>query len=135
MAGATTNPKQDFASEANQFVSKAKDTASDAMDKAKQAASSFGETASKKAADVTSAVGGGMRNLGEKIRETVPSEGYIGRASRSVADTLDQGGDYLSREGLSGLADDLGGAIKRNPLPAVLVGIGIGFLVGRTLRK
>jgi len=135
MAGATTNPKQDFSSEANQFVSKAKETAGDAMDKMKQTASTLGETASKKAADVTSAVSGGMKNLGEKIRENMPNEGYLGQASRRVADGLDSGSRYLSEEGLAGLADDLGSAIRRNPLPAVLCGLGLGFLIGRTLRK
>jgi hypothetical protein len=25
--------------------------------------------------------------------------------------------------------------IKRNPIPAVLIGLGIGFLLGRTLRS
>jgi len=135
MASATTHPKQDFASEANQFVNKAKETATDAMDKVKQTAASFGETAGRKATEATNAVGGSMRNLGEKIRENLPSEGYLGQASKTVADTLDCGGKYLAKEGLSGLADDVGGAIKRNPLPAVLVGIGLGFLIGRTLRK
>jgi len=135
MAGATTHPKHDFSSEANQFVSKAKDTATEAVDKVKQAASNFGETASKKAADVTSAVGSGMRNLGERIRENMPNEGYLGQASKTVADGLDCGAKYLADEGLSGLADDVGNAIKRNPLPAVLIGLGLGFLIGRTLRK
>jgi len=134
MASATTNPKHDFG-EANQFVNKAKETAADAMDKVKQTASTFGETAGKKAAEVSSSVAGGMRNLGEKIRENMPSEGYLGQASKSVADGLECGGKYLAQEGLSGLADDVGSAIKRNPLPAVLVGLGLGFLIGRTLRK
>jgi len=135
MASATTHPKQDFGNEANQFVNKAKETAADAMDKVRQTASSFGETASKKVGEATSAVGGGMKNLGEKIRENMPNEGYLGQASRSVASSLEEGGKYLANEGLSGLADDVGAVIKRNPLPAVLVGIGLGFLIGRILRK
>jgi hypothetical protein len=135
MASATTTPKHDFGGEANQFVNKAKETATDAMDKVKQTASNFGETAGKKAAEVSSTVAGSMRNLGEKIRENMPSEGYLGQASKTVADGLECGGKYLAQEGLSGLADDIGSAIKRNPLPAVLVGLGLGFLIGRTLRK
>jgi len=135
MASATTNPKQDFGSEANQFVNKAKETAGDAMDKMKQTASTIGETASKKAADVTSAVSGGMKNLGEKIRETLPSEGYLGQASRRVADGLECGSKYLAEEGLEGMTEDVSNVIRRNPLPAVLCGLGLGFLIGRTLRK
>jgi len=134
MATATTSQK-DFANEANQFANKAKETATDAMDKVKQTAASFGEAASKKATDVTNAVSDSMKNLGGKIRENMPSEGYLGQASRTVADGLECGSQYLSKEGLAGMADDVGSVIKRNPLPAVLVGIGLGFLIGRTLRK
>jgi len=134
MATTSTQPK-DFANEANQFVNKAKETATDAMDKVKQTASAFGETAGKKASDVTNAVSDGMKNLSGKIRESMPSEGYLGQASRTVADTLEGGSKYLQTEGLAGMADDVGNVIKRNPLPAVLVGIGLGFLIGRTLRK
>jgi len=105
------------------------------MDKMKQTGAMLGETAGKKAADVTTAVGDSMKNLGNKIRENVPNEGYIGRASQSVAASLEQGGQYLAQEGLGGLVEDLGSIIKRNPLPAVLVGIGVGFLIGRTMRS
>jgi hypothetical protein len=31
------------------------------------------------------------------------------------------------------MMDDIGGLIKRNPLPAVLLALGVGFLVGRAL--
>jgi ElaB/YqjD/DUF883 family membrane-anchored ribosome-binding protein len=27
------------------------------------------------------------------------------------------------------------GLIRRNPIPAVLIGLGVGFLLGRTLRS
>jgi len=135
MASTTTPTKQDFGAETNQFVNKAKDTAADAMNKVKQTATSFGETAGKKASDVTSAVAGGMRNLGEKIRENMPTEGYLGQATKGVACGLEEGGKYLANEGLSGLAEDVGDVIKRNPLPAVLAGLGLGFLIGRTLRR
>jgi F0F1-type ATP synthase assembly protein I len=36
---------------------------------------------------------------------------------------------------LTGIADDLTGVIKRNPIPAVLVGIGIGYLIAHALRR
>ena len=135
MASPITQSTQNFGAGANPVVNKAKETAADAMDKVKQGAASLGDAASKKMGDVTSAVGDGMKNLGEKIRENMPNEGYLGQASKSVASSLEEGGKYLAQEGLSGLADDVGAVIKRNPLAAVLVGLGIGFLIGRTLRK
>jgi hypothetical protein len=59
----------------------------------------------------------------------------IGRGAEAVASTLDRGGDYLRDKNLSGLAEDMTEMIKRNPIPAVLLGLGLGFLLGRTLRS
>jgi hypothetical protein len=33
------------------------------------------------------------------------------------------------------MADDLSGVIRRNPIPALLIGIGIGFLLARSTRS
>jgi ElaB/YqjD/DUF883 family membrane-anchored ribosome-binding protein len=132
MANATN---ANFTNEANKAMNAARDVAGDVADRAKQVASSVADAAGKKAGEVTSAVGSTMRNVGERIRENLPSEGYVGQASRSVASTLDEGGHYLEEHGLGGLAEDMGGMIKRNPVPAVLVAIGVGFMIGRLLSK
>jgi hypothetical protein len=57
----------------------------------------------------------------------------LGSATRAVADTMEGAGKYLEDKNLSGMMDDVTGLIKRNPIPAVLLGLGIGFLVGRAL--
>jgi hypothetical protein len=59
----------------------------------------------------------------------------LGRASEAVASTLESGGSYLEDKHLSGMADDVTQMIRRNPIPAVLIGVGLGFLIGRTLRS
>jgi hypothetical protein len=33
------------------------------------------------------------------------------------------------------MMEDVTGLIKRNPIPAVLIGLGIGFMLGRMLRS
>jgi len=53
----------------------------------------------------------------------------LGTAGEKVAEGLEAGGRYLEEKGLSGIGDDLAGLIKRNPIPAVLIGIGIGYLI------
>jgi len=108
-------------------MDKAKETASNVADKAKQAA-----TAVKDRADsAVSGTGKGMENLAGTIRERGPQEGMLGQASTAVADTLERTGDYLEQQGLSGMADDLTNVIRRNPIPAVLIGVGVGFLLAR----
>jgi hypothetical protein len=119
-------------------MDKAKEMASSAVDTAKDAASSvahaMGEAGSAigdKANEATSAVGGGMKSLAGTIRQHTPHEGMLGTASASVADTLESGGRYLQEEGLRGMAEDVTNLIRRNPIPALLIGIGIGFLLAK----
>jgi len=110
---------------------KAQDAAHAVTDKARDMASTVGH----KAEDATASVGSGMQSLADKVRDKAPNEGMLGKASESVASALEHGGKYLEDKNLSGLADDMAQMIKRNPLPAVLIGVGLGFLLGRTLRS
>jgi ElaB/YqjD/DUF883 family membrane-anchored ribosome-binding protein len=132
--------------QATQAADKAQQSASGALDKAKEAAVHTGEAIScaaqaagdvvaKKAEDATAAVGRGMETLGEKVREKGPHDGMLGTASEKVADALERGGRYVEEKNLSGMADDLGEVIKKNPIPALLIGVGVGFLLGRALRS
>jgi hypothetical protein len=89
----------------------------------------------KKADNLTSSAGAGLKNLGETLGQKAPHEGVLGDASQAVANTIKESGRYLEEAGLSGIADDVTALIKRNPVPAVLVGLGIGFLLGRALRS
>jgi hypothetical protein len=100
-------------------------------DKAKELVHAVGQ----KADDVASAVGGGVKSLGDKLRESGPQEGVLGSASSAVAGALERGGEYLKEHGLSGIAEDLTGLIKKNPIPAVLISLGVGFLIARATRS
>jgi len=119
---------------------KAKEVASHALEKTKEVASTVGEavsnaasSAGKTADKLASSAGSSVKHLGESIKEKGPHDGVLGGATRAVGNTLEEGGKYLEQEGLSGMMDDMTELIRRNPVPAVLVGIGIGFLIGRTL--
>jgi len=96
---------------------------------AQQAATAVGQTAEK----ATAAVGRGVESFADTVRQSGPQAGVLGSATRGVADTLEDAGKYIEDKNLSGMMDDVTGLIKRNPLPAVLVGLGVGFLVGRAL--
>lgn len=164
MANSTTTPKgkdenrtnptmehaKDVASQAydktkdvaGQAYDKAKDVAGQAYDKAKEAAASVGGMVSnaassvgKTAENLTTSTGASIKHLGETLGEKAPHEGMIGTASQTVANSLRDSGKYLEEAGLSGIGEDLTELIRRNPVPAILVGIGIGFLMGRVLRS
>lgn len=117
---------------------KAKDVANSVSDKAKEMASAVAHGAedassyvSQKAVDATSSVGCGLKSLSHTIRENTPNDGMIGEASSAVANSLESTGRYLQEEGLKGIADDMTNMIRRNPIPALLVGVGVGFLIAR----
>ena len=88
-------------------------------------------TLGEKANDATAAVGSGMKSLAGTIRQAMPDDGVLGTASSSVAESLESGGRYLQQEGIGGMAKDVTNLIRRNPVPAVLAGIGIGFLLAK----
>jgi hypothetical protein len=77
-----------------------------------------------------------MRSLGETIRDKGPHEGVMGSATSSLAGCLENTGQYLQHEGLAGIAEDVTNLIRKNPIPALLLGVGLGFIVARaTMRR
>jgi hypothetical protein len=119
----------------------AKDAASKTGDMMKDAASTVahktaeaGSYVAHKAEDATTAVGGEMRSLAGTIRSKGPHEGVLGNASSAVANTLETCGSELEH-GISGMAEDLTNTVRRHPVPAVLIGIGLGFLLARVCAK
>ena|SRR5581483_1808072 len=113
------------------LAEKARDTASGMASKAQEAVSNVGN----RAEEAVSAVGGGMKSLAETIRGNAPDRGVLGTASANVASALEQGGRHLQEAGLSGLGQDLTNFIRRNPIPTLFVGIGIGYLLARATRS
>jgi len=124
---------QNLASQAKDVAGQAADKAKDLAGQAGEAISSAASTVGHKAEDATAAVGHGIQNLAGQVRDSGPASGMLGTATRGVADGLESAGKYVEDKNLSGMMDDVTGLIKRNPIPALLLGLGIGFLVGRAL--
>ena len=106
---------------------KARDAACTVSKEGQQAASYLGQ----RAEDATEVVGNRLKTAGEAIRQNAPHDGVLGKASSAVAKTLEDTGSYLQREGLEGMACDMANMIKRNPIPSLFIGVGIGFLLAR----
>ncbi len=132
---AETTRKNDNAGGVQDKLNKAKDVAQDVAGKAKDALSSATETVTNAADSGAASVGGGVRSLAGVVRDRGPHEGMLGDAASTVASGLDSAGRYLQNEGVSGMAEDFTELIKRNPIPAVLIGVGIGFLLAQLTRS
>ena len=127
---------------AHTVADKAKDTAHNVVDATKDAASQAGHavsnaasTVGKKAEEWTAAAGHKVESLADSVRHQGPHSGVLGKATDAVADGLESAGGYMSDKNLSGMMGDVTDLIKRNPIPALLVGLGIGYLLGKALRS
>jgi len=121
---------------------KAVEGAREAKDAAKSVAQNVASTAQNvagkigdKADDATAAAGRGIQSMADTIREHTPDSGYIGGAARAVSDTIASGGRYLEHEKLSGAMEDFTDVIRSHPVPALLLAMGVGFLLGRAMSR
>lgn len=102
-----------------------------AYKKVEDAASYVGNRAD----DATSAVGGRLKSMGDSVRTNTPRTGMAGSASDAIAETLENTGHYLQAQGLSGAAEDLTNIVRRNPIPALLAAVGVGFLIAQATNR
>ena len=89
----------------------------------------IGETVNTAAHDVAAHLTETAGAVGATVQETAAT------AARAVADTVKGAGGYLQAKGVDQITGDVTGLIRRYPIPAVLIGLGIGLLVGRSLGK
>jgi len=135
MANTHTADAHDAAKKAQEgagsVLQKGKEMAGAALDTAKSAASSVGHAADSG----VSSLGSGVKSAADSVRDVGPQSGMLGSATEAVAGTLESTGSYLEQKGLSGMAGDMTELIRRNPVTAVLIGIGVGFLLARATRS
>jgi hypothetical protein len=59
----------------------------------------------------------------------------MGTAATTVANKLDAAGSYLQAKDVDHMMGDLTGVIRRYPIPALLIGLGIGYLLAGRARR
>jgi uncharacterized protein YjbJ (UPF0337 family) len=91
--------------------------------------------AASPAQQATAAVGEQLGSLAGVIRDKAPQAGTAGRAASAVAGTLETAGAYLQEKKAEHVAGDVTELIRRYPMPALLIGLGLGYLVARTTRR
>jgi hypothetical protein len=118
-----------------------KEAAASVGDMAHHAVSAVSAMASQAACDVgakadelTANAGAGIQGLGDRLGKIAPQSGVLGSASQAVAQTVKDGGKYIEGAKLSGITENIAQMIRRYPIPAVLIGIGLGWFVCRKLK-
>jgi uncharacterized protein YjbJ (UPF0337 family) len=94
----------------------------------------YGEQAAGVAAAVTSTA----QDVASTVTETAgtaaaKAQEMAGAAATAVTDVVAGAGTYVQEKGVQALPGDLAGLIRRYPVPALLIGLGIGFVLGRSL--
>ena len=139
MLNSTLTPSVDT-QEWSQAADKAKDAAASVGEMASHAASAVGAMANQAASgvgrmadDLTANAGHSIQELGDRLGRQAPQSGVLGTASQAFAKTVKESGEYIEGAKLSGMTEDLAELVRRNPIPAVLIALGLGWFVGRKL--
>lgn len=120
---------------ATDFAHRATEAAGDVAQKATEKAGQVASAVADKADSAVESVGSGLQSAGGALRENLPNKGVVGGATDTVAGALESGGKYLEEKGLSGISEDVTDLIKRNPIPAVLLALGLGYLIASATRS
>lgn len=138
-----TNTKQPCAMDRKEWSlaqDKARDAAACVGDMANHAASAIGAMAGdavcevgRRADDFAATAGARIHGLGETLSDRAPHQGMLGSASQAVARGVKESGEYLEGAKLSGVTEDVAELVRRNPIPAVLIALGLGWFFGRKL--
>jgi uncharacterized protein YjbJ (UPF0337 family) len=78
------------------------------------------------------------QDVSARVTETVgtaatKAQEVAGSAATAVTNTVAGVGTYVQDKGLQGLSGDLTDLIRRYPVPALLIGLGVGFVLGRSM--
>ena len=96
----------------------------------------FGGRTAGVAATVTSAAQDVASHMAETAgTAATKAQEMAGASASTVTDTVAGARTYVQEQGVQTLPDDLAGLIRRHPVPALLIGLGIGWLLSRTLGK
>jgi hypothetical protein len=145
MADAKTtikNAGKQVAETAKQLSDQARETASNVAERSKDAINALSHSASNAAAyledqgeNAADTVSGGLKATARTIRQNAPQDGPLKDAALGTAQQFSNAAQYLDEQGLEGLASDISCLIKKSPVAALAAGIGLGFLLGLTLRS
>ena len=85
----------------------------------------------KKLDKAAAVAGEKLGSAAELLRQKAPREGRIATAATAVAARLENTGSYLQEQGFSGAIGQLEGLIRRHPVQALLLTLGVGYVLAR----
>lgn len=83
--------------------------------------------------EATVSLGRHLRSLAGNLDQRQGSSGFKSIATFAASKSLEKAGRYLEVAGFEGVREDLTIQVKKNPIPFIVAGLGVGILVGRLL--
>ncbi len=120
---------------ADAAITRLQQAGSEATQAATSAASELARAAEDRTDDALASAGQRMTSVAGSLRQAAPRPGVVGSAAGAVANQLETGGRYLQDHGVSDITDDVAGAIRHHPLPALAIAFGAGLLIGIVCRR
>lgn len=109
---------------------KAQHVAGDVQEKAAQ----LGEKATDQINSAMTSAGQQLNSLAQTVREKAP-DGQIRDLAANTAGALERSASYLENADLNAVRGDLESIIRKHPVESVVVGLGVGFLLARSMRR
>jgi ElaB/YqjD/DUF883 family membrane-anchored ribosome-binding protein len=103
--------------------------AREVKDRVKESAREFAQTAGEKAERARSSVAQGLESFGSGIREKGSS------TSAAVGRKIEAAGAYLREHDFREMGQSLKEIVQKHPTPAIFIGIGLGFVLARAMRR
>jgi hypothetical protein len=116
---------------ARSAVETARDTATGVVDRTRDLAGNVAD----KARDMAGNVADTARDWASGAVGAVKDSDVVNKTGEYVSDAWETGSRYFQEHNFKDMADDVAGVIRRNPIPAMLVGVGLGFILARSLRS
>lgn len=108
-----------------------KDRVTDKADELKDRAGAAGQQATERVDAAMTATGERLNSIAQRVHESAPS-GQAGEAAHKAAQALERSGEYLQRADPQMVRSDLERIIRDHPLETLAIGLGIGFLIGKS---
>ena len=117
---------------AEEALHNAKGTVGVCMNTTQQMASESYGRAKAAATNATNAVSDAAAYVGHQAEGAAAYVGHKAEdATTRVGGAMENTGHYLKNDGLQHMTKDMTDIIRRNPVPAMLVAVGLGFLIAQ----
>ena len=131
-----SNAVNEASEKASNIARQATDRAAEMARQAKDKASEIGRNAVNKLDQGRQQAASALENTAHSLRYNTTQGGDpLARVANATASRLQTTADYMRQHDMSGMMNDAGAVIKRNPGMSLIAACAVGFLLGSAMRK